>query len=232
VSDPELTPKRQLVRAAERLFARQGLEGVSLREIGAAAGNANNSAVRYHFGSKDRLVRAIFEDRLGGLEERRRILMDERRPVDVRGWVECQVMPILEQGERPGSHYLSFLATVMQSHDHVLSEWISDEQQRSTQAFLVHLEHLLSGLPPALLRHRVVMVLHLSVYATADRERDREQGRAVLPFAIHSANLIDALVGCLQAPASTAALQALAAAGPLSSSWTTLPGGPPSAGSQ
>jgi AcrR family transcriptional regulator len=53
--------KEQIVLAAERLFAERGLDGVSLREIGAAVGNANNSAVQYHFGSKDQLVRAIFE---------------------------------------------------------------------------------------------------------------------------------------------------------------------------
>ena len=48
-----------------------GLLGVSLRQIGAAAGNGNNSAVQYHFGTKDRLVQAVFEYRLPRLRERR-----------------------------------------------------------------------------------------------------------------------------------------------------------------
>jgi AcrR family transcriptional regulator len=53
--------KEQIVLAAEGLFAERGIEGVSLRQIGAAAGNGNNSAVQYHFGTKERLVQAVFE---------------------------------------------------------------------------------------------------------------------------------------------------------------------------
>ena len=56
--------KEQIVLAAERLFAEHGIDGVSLRQIGVAAGNGNNSAVQYHFGTKDRLVQAVFEYRL------------------------------------------------------------------------------------------------------------------------------------------------------------------------
>ena len=44
--------KEQIVLAAEGLFAERGIEGVSLRQIGTAAGNGNNSAVQYHFGTK------------------------------------------------------------------------------------------------------------------------------------------------------------------------------------
>src|ERR1700757_4705681 len=56
--------KEQLVTTAERLFAVHGIDSVSLRQICAEAGNANNSAVQYHFGSKDRLLQAIFEYRI------------------------------------------------------------------------------------------------------------------------------------------------------------------------
>ena len=73
---PAFTPsaKEQIVLVAERLFAERGIDGVSLRQIGAAAGNGNNSAVQYHFGSKDNLIQAIFEYRLDNLHERRRVL--------------------------------------------------------------------------------------------------------------------------------------------------------------
>ena len=49
-----------MIRAGERLFGESGIDGVSLREVAAAAGQGNTSAVRYHFGSKDGLVAAIF----------------------------------------------------------------------------------------------------------------------------------------------------------------------------
>ena len=52
--------KQQIVLTAERLFAEQGLDGVSLRQLAAAAGNANKSAVRYHFGSKEAIALDLY----------------------------------------------------------------------------------------------------------------------------------------------------------------------------
>ena len=56
--------KEEIVLAGERLIADHGVDGVSMRQIGAAIGSGNNSAVLYHFGSKEKLVEAIFEYRL------------------------------------------------------------------------------------------------------------------------------------------------------------------------
>src|SRR5580704_14552004 len=69
--------KEQLVLTAERLFAVHGIDAVSLRQICAEAGNANNSAVQYHFGDKDRLLQAIFEYRIPHLMVRRNLLAAE-----------------------------------------------------------------------------------------------------------------------------------------------------------
>ena len=85
---------------------------MSLREIGVAAGSGNNSAVQYHFGSKEQLVVAIFENRLTYIDDRRGVLMAQLEPRDIRAWVECYVLPLLEQGEIDGSHYMSFIAAV------------------------------------------------------------------------------------------------------------------------
>ena len=106
--------KEQIVLAAERLFAEHGIDGVSLRQIGAAAGNGNNSAVQYHFGSKDRLVLAVFEHRLPRMRKRRELLIAEHRPDDLRSWVACLVRWMLEQSELDGSYFQSFVAMLHQ----------------------------------------------------------------------------------------------------------------------
>lgn len=54
-----LQTQSKLVTVAERLFAERGVDGVSLSEINRAAEQGNNSALHYHFGSKDGLVSAI-----------------------------------------------------------------------------------------------------------------------------------------------------------------------------
>jgi len=50
------------LRIGERMFAAQGYEGVSLRQLTGAA-HVNLAAVNYHFGSKEGLLTAIFESR-------------------------------------------------------------------------------------------------------------------------------------------------------------------------
>ncbi|NKY34522.1 TetR/AcrR family transcriptional regulator [Nocardia speluncae] len=58
--------RERLLTAAERLLLTDRYEEVSVRRICAEAG-ANAAAVHYHFGSKEALLAALLEDRLGAL---------------------------------------------------------------------------------------------------------------------------------------------------------------------
>lgn len=60
------TTRERLLAAAERLLAADGYDAVSVRSICAEAG-VNPAAVHYHFGSKQALVAALLEERLGPL---------------------------------------------------------------------------------------------------------------------------------------------------------------------
>ena len=62
--------KSRILRIAERLFAEQGFAGVSLRQLTTAAG-VNLAAVNYHFGSKEGLLTAIFENRCNPMNDER-----------------------------------------------------------------------------------------------------------------------------------------------------------------
>lgn len=53
-----MTTKDKILNAAEKLFAEQGFNGTSLREITSAA-EVNLAAVNYHFGSKKELIKAV-----------------------------------------------------------------------------------------------------------------------------------------------------------------------------
>ena len=61
-----------LLDTAERLLAEHGIDGVSMRQIAAAAGQGNNSVIQYHFGDKAGLLREIILRRVAGFEPRRR----------------------------------------------------------------------------------------------------------------------------------------------------------------
>ena len=61
-----------LMEVAERLFATRGIDAVTLREIQEAAAQSNTSVIRYHFGSRDGLIRALIahrQTRLGALRQ-------------------------------------------------------------------------------------------------------------------------------------------------------------------
>ena len=81
-----------LMMAAERLFALNGVEGVTLREIQLAAGQANSSVITYHFGSQAGLVRALLEFRYRTINARRAELLRGHRTAG------CSVTPVRRCG--------------------------------------------------------------------------------------------------------------------------------------
>jgi AcrR family transcriptional regulator len=163
--------------------------------------------VQYHFGSKEQLVVAIFENRLSYIDDRRAILIAQLEPHDIRAWVECYVLPLLEQGEIDGSHYMSFIAAV--EHQVGLFEHLPERFRSRTQRFHESVGALMAAVPEPLRSHRILQVVRLSVHAASARERAKAQGLEVLPFAVHVADLLDGWAGFLHAVATADALASI-----------------------
>jgi len=72
----EAATKAQVLAAAERLFALNGFQNVSVRDITAEAG-VNLASVNYHFGSKDALLFEIFRRRTSELNRERARMLHE-----------------------------------------------------------------------------------------------------------------------------------------------------------
>jgi AcrR family transcriptional regulator len=91
--------REAIVVAAERLIALRGVQ-VPLRDVAAAAGHRNNSAVQYHFASREDLVIAVIEHRAPALEVHRLdrlVALDaEGGADDVRSLLGALVLPLLE----------------------------------------------------------------------------------------------------------------------------------------
>src|SRR3569833_719290 len=66
----------RLIETAERLFATEGVNGVSLREIVRASGARNVTALQYHFGDRRGLLRAVLEPHHRDVEIARHALLD------------------------------------------------------------------------------------------------------------------------------------------------------------
>ncbi|MGH6994035.1 MAG: TetR/AcrR family transcriptional regulator, partial [Caulobacteraceae bacterium] len=75
-AEREAATKQQVLAVAERLFAIDGFQNVSVRDITAAAG-VNLASVNYHFGSKDGLLFEIFRRRTAELNRERARMLHE-----------------------------------------------------------------------------------------------------------------------------------------------------------
>ncbi len=59
----------QIIETAETLFAERGFDGTSVRDIADVAG-VNVAMISYYFGSKEKLMEALFDLRVGSVKSR------------------------------------------------------------------------------------------------------------------------------------------------------------------
>jgi AcrR family transcriptional regulator len=191
----------QLLLTAERLFAQQGIAGVSLRTIASEAGSANKSAIQYHFGSKEGLLRAIFSYRLADLIQRRNLLRARVHPDDLRGRFEAHIVPLLELAESPNSYYVSFVEQLERSG--AASIFVDQKEvQQSRNDFVTDMRRLLKHVPAPARTMRIEQVQALSLHTAAERERAMKRGDPLVPFGLFVSAAVDGFTGFLAAPAS------------------------------
>ncbi|MGW0664860.1 TetR/AcrR family transcriptional regulator [Streptodolium elevatio] len=204
----------RLVEAAERLFAERGAHAVSLREIAIEAGQRNTHAVQYHFGSKQALVDAVFEHRMGAINARRNALLDafeaEGRGDDPYALTEAFVMPLGEVLGEPGrpSWYLRFCVRAVATGDPALPEGPAGSERADLLLSGVRRIHqrtdiLLAHLHPAVRADRWTYFTSSCTHALADREQRVDTGphEPLTPTDLFLAGLVDAAVAVLTAPA-------------------------------
>lgn len=107
--------KLRLILAAESLFAERGIDNVSLREISATAGQANNAAVQYHFGSKHGLITALTNFRVSQMEGPRGRMLERAQQTgrlkDIFTLLEILCLPQLDLVNETGQHpYAQFMS--------------------------------------------------------------------------------------------------------------------------
>lgn len=102
-----------LIEAAERLIAQKGLADVSTREILQEAGQRNQSALQYHFGSKNGLISATINERTTQIDRERQKMLDALGDdPSLRELFEVLILPLgeLMKDKAAGANYLNFLS--------------------------------------------------------------------------------------------------------------------------
>jgi AcrR family transcriptional regulator len=202
--------RQQLIRSAEKLFAENGIDAVSLRQINVAANQKNSSAAHYHFGSKDTLILAIYGSRMASVNERREATLNkiERagKQGDIRLLIETIVQPIVEEinEDDSGRHYIGFMAQAMGHPQLDLEALWQQENNTGLVRLLQHLRIALPHLEGALFSQRFGLAFEQIVHSLADNERLRRSTGE--EFAANSrlfvSNLIDSIAGGMSAPVS------------------------------
>ncbi|MFI7132303.1 TetR/AcrR family transcriptional regulator [Nonomuraea sp. NPDC050153] len=195
----EVTRER-ILAAAERLFAEHGVLAVSNRQVSEAAGQGNNAAVGYHFGTKTHLVRAVARKHAEPIERIRESMVSGLTDsAGVRDWVACMVRPVTEHLSDLGSPtwYARFVAQVVT--DPALRAIMADETRSSAslRRTVEGFNRCLPELPAEVRAERGDMARQLIVLTCADRERALAEGAPTPRATWHDAatGLIDALVG-------------------------------------
>lgn len=177
----------RLIESAERLFAERGINGVSLREIGARAGQRNTGVVRYHFGSRAALVGAILEHRMDPINTRRLALLDQMdaagRGHEVRTLTEAFVYPLAEMlgtPKRP-SWYLRFCVQTEYIEGSVVNDLGREHWTRGMQVVRSRLLERLDHVPHGLRHHRWRLFAMYLAHALAERETVIERERRTPP---------------------------------------------------
>lgn len=190
-----------MIDAAERIAAEQGLGAMTVRAVQEAAGQANKSAVQYHFGDRDGLIRAVVDARMAPANERRTsMLLALDDDAELRDLVEAYVLPLAESVQsRQPSYWARFLLQAVNDPkiglavmDSVQSEAFRAVQRR----LLARLDHVVEPLRA----NRLGAALGFVCAALAAFEV------AGPPDGVDTAtlntDLVDACVGLLAAPST------------------------------
>jgi AcrR family transcriptional regulator len=194
-----------ILKAAERLYAEHGVFAVSNRQVSEAAGQGNNAAVGYHFGTKTDLVRAIEQKHRASIEQLlEKMVAKTEGSTDLRDWITCLVCSLTEHLAQLGNPtwYARFAAQALA--DPAYQKMVVKDALASPSLVQVveGITRSLPDLPTAVVTERNIMARNLLMHTCADFERAFAEGVGAprTSWSTVGSGLIDAIVGLWRAP--------------------------------
>ena len=178
---------------------------VSNRQVSEAAGQGNNAAVGYHFGTKTDLVRAIEQKHRASIERLLESMVAETGDsTELRDWITCLVCSLTEHLAQLGNPtwYARFAAQALAdpAYQNIV---VKDALGSPSLVQVVEgITRCLPDLPMAVVVERNIMVRNLMMHTCADFERAFAEGDGVprTSWTAVASGLIDAIVGLWRAP--------------------------------
>ncbi|MEQ8347276.1 MAG: TetR family transcriptional regulator [Sneathiellaceae bacterium] len=200
--------REKIKDAAQALFAERGLDGVTVRQIVAAAGQKNMAALHYYFGTKEDLVRELIVDAARLMDGRRNDLLDAAEAVGGPAALREVVAIIVDSIVATGGHarartYMRFVAQIVATRRDLFDSAIGQQWNTGYQRCLAHIRRLSPDLPLPVLNQRL---LFLGIYlfnVLAAREGAAAHGPEPHPYwqsPLLLQGLVDSACGLVEAP--------------------------------
>jgi AcrR family transcriptional regulator len=182
------TTRTRILDAAEQVFAEKGFAAASLRRIIAAAG-VNLAAVHYYFGSKEGLIAAVFDRRIGPLNQERLALLDQleartgrRGKVKLEDLIEALIGPALRLArdtDKGGPVVLRLFGRIVAEPSEFLGRVLRDQFQGVVDRFTAALARALPRLPRSVLLWRLEFAVGSMGHVMCDPAHIRERSGGV-----------------------------------------------------
>jgi len=169
--------KKKILDAAEELFAEDGFDATSIRAITARAG-VNLAALNYHFGSKDAVVDAVFERRIGPLNRERIRLLNEveertaNREVALEEVLAAFLGPAIRLATDSATGGREFMRLMGRAHSEpgdFFKEMIAKRFEEIFHRFNAAFQRVLPNLPPEELYWRIHFVVGAMAFTMAHK---------------------------------------------------------------
>jgi AcrR family transcriptional regulator len=202
--------KQALLDAAATLMDERGVDNVSTHDIAAASGHRNRSAVQYHFGTRDGVIRAVIDRTMDPINAERNALLDHLETTGAaltpRVVTEVAVGPLARQLRTPeGRRYLRLCAQLINHPRFMTDAGEAIAVNTSIVRCARHLIPAVAHLPRPIAAERGSQIAGFIVRACADQARLMDTGtpaRPLLTVEDFTVNLIDTVLAILQAPTS------------------------------
>ncbi|MCB1461239.1 MAG: TetR family transcriptional regulator [Nitratireductor sp.] len=172
--DGDGNTRQRILDAAERLLAEKSYHAVSTRMITEAA-EANTAALHYHFGTKEAVVQAIFERRLGPINRKRIKLLDafeNQQEPDLEEVLKAFIGPTLMLNASEGERYFKMLSSnISMDPSEELRRFSFDFYREVGEKFVRLIARVCPHLTPEELFWRMGCVYGAMVYIRADNGR-------------------------------------------------------------
>ena len=149
-----LATHERILTVAEKLFAKHGYDGTTMRHITREAG-VNLAAVNYHLGDKQSLYLEVLTRRLQPINQQRltRLTEAEREagsaPVDLKRLLEIMAGPLFELHLEPGGgHGARLIGRALAEPLPFMEQFLADELQPVLARFAQAIRRHAPTLPP------------------------------------------------------------------------------------